>query len=31
MSGGGCECGKVGLIMEKWCDCGCGEVVGVGS
>ena len=28
--GGGCECGKVGLGVERWCECGCGEVVGVG-
>ena len=31
MSGGGCECGKVGLGVERWFECGCGEVVGVGS
>ena len=24
------ECGKVGLGVERWCECGCGEVVGVG-
>ena len=29
--GGGCECGKMGLSVERWCECGCGEVVGVGS
>ena len=30
--GGGCECGKVGLGVERWCGCGgggCGEL-GVG-
>ena len=32
---GGCGCGevsvsgKVGLGVERWCECGCGEVVGV--
>ena len=26
--GGGC--GKVGVRVERWCECGCGEVVGVG-
>ena len=29
--GGGCESGKVGLGVERWCQCGCGEVVGGGS
>ena len=29
MSGGGCECGKVGLGVERWCESGCGEL-GVG-
>ena len=24
------ECGKVGLGVERWCECGCGEVLGVG-
>ena len=37
MCGEGCGCGevgvsgKVGLGVERWCECGCGEVVGVGS
>ena len=32
---GVCGCGevsvseKVGLAVERWCECGCGEVVGV--
>ena len=37
--GGGCGevcgevgvSGKVGLGVKRWCECGCGEVVGVGS
>ena len=29
VSGGGYECGKVGLGVERWCECGCG-VLGVG-
>ena len=35
VSVGVCGCGevsvseKVGLAVERWCECGCGEVVGV--
>ena len=25
------ECGKVGLGVERWCECWCGEVLGVGG
>ena len=27
----GVSVGQVGLGVEGWCECGCGEVVGVGS
>ena len=26
VSGGGCESGKVGLGVERWCESGCGEL-----